>query len=851
MKMMKVFKYFLIALAGIILAACQEDVYSPGERDRLDCQGLYFPQTQAVDYVISPDDKDYLTFVVEREYDKTEDEVPYEITMSEEGIFYLEDDYILFEEDDDKAQFRVYISEDYEIGQKYPCTIKVTDPKYVSKYALSSNELSFSVTVVKWELLGEGMWRDDFFASYAAGIGATLAKPNEEKAVKVYQRKDLPGYYRVDEVYTPEYICLMAEGSEDKANLYADYCPAESIYIDASNPDKVLVDWQFAFIDPSPYNYGEVYMCSDAEECFDSGYSNIYGKLKDGSITFPKNSLIAYLPAVGGALYANTSGKQRLVLPGYRGYDYSIDVTVSESVNGVMPVKFTLGPDVAKVEYKVFQGTLSDVDMVSKLAEVKEGKNVSVVRESGVYDFTTEKSGFYTLIACSYDEAGNFKEYTYVKFGYDTADDPQDIDIHLGLIVSDKYGGSGNTKENSMEFYIYGKDIQKASVAIYKHVNYEDFKSSIDSLVTYYMPALDNSQLRLLNSDGYTGVINGLAAGVQYTMIAYVDNGYHSGIFTATAATEGTYNPLDEQFQFYDMPSDIQAASQQDYFKEWELWSIDPYAPGDWERTNRGTVSFAEGKDLYFDSNGNAVTSINKADPSKTMEVISLSGMFPTIKSKYNMPSDAIDFHYYEGYIYSLMTQFEKTKVDGVDAYPTNVYLYYYYGSLSPSLENFAMLGGFVRNPVNKECKDVIAFVGNPTAGADYLAMCLCWFEDAKYQSNGYLFEEEGHIYPILINPESEYVNKSEVAASLPATYSMISKELQKGQTNCVETANGYAMSTIDRFRNLPYNYMENLLDIQVSHTATEAQFTMTKSAATALPAAPASGKVEFIHRTR
>ena len=851
MTMMKNFKYFLIALAGIILAACQEDVYSPGDRDRLDCQGLYFPQNQAVDYVISPDDKDYLTFVVQRDYDKTEDEVPYEITMSEDGIFYLEDDYILFEEDDNKAQFRVYISEDYEIGTKYTCTIKVTDPKYVSKYALSSNELSFSVTVVKWELLGDGQWRDDFFTSYAAGIGATLAKPFEEKSVKVYQRKDLPGYYRVDDVYTAEYICLMAEGSEDKANLYAEYCPAESIYIDASNPDKVLVDWQFTFIDPSPYGYGEIYMCSDAEECFDSGYSNVYGKMKDGSITFPKNSLIAYLPAVGGALYANTSGKQRLVLPGYRGYDYSLDVAVTESVNGVMPVKFTLGPDVAKVEYKVFKGTLSDVDMVSKLAEVKEGKNVSVVTESGIYDFTTEESGFYTLIACSYDELDNFKEYTFVKFGYDTADDPKDIDIHLGLIVSDKYGGSGNTKENSMEFYIYGKDIQKASVAIYKNVNYEDFKSSIDSLVTYYMPALDNSQLRLLNSDGYTGVIGGLASGVEYTMIAYVDNGYHSGIYTATAATEGTYNPLDEQFQFYDMPSDIQATSQEDYFKNWELWSIDPYEPGNWERKNRGTVSFAEGQDLYFDSNGNAVTSINKADPSKTMQVVSLSGMFPTIKSKYNMPSDAIDFHYYEGYIYSLMTQFEKTKVNGADAYPTNVYLYYYYGSLSPSLENFAMLGGFVRNPVNKESKDVIAFVGNPTAGADYLAMCLCWFEDAKYQSNGYLFEEEGHIYPILVNPESEYVNKSEVAASLPATYSMISKELQKGQTNCVETANGYAMSTIDRFRNLPYNYMENILDIQVSHNATEAQFSMTKSAATALPAASASGKVEFIHRTR
>ena len=221
MKMMNNFKYFLIALAGIVLAACQEDIYSPGEKDRLDCQGLYFPQNQAIDYVVSPDDRDnYLTFVVERDYDKTEDEVPYEIIMSEDGFFELEEDYILFEEDDDKTEFRVYYSDDYEIGKKYTCTIRVTDPKYVSNYALSSNELTFSLTVVKWELLGEGTWRDDFFTSYAAGIGATLAKPNEEKAVKVYERKDLPGYYRVDEVYTPEYICYMAEGSETKAEMY-------------------------------------------------------------------------------------------------------------------------------------------------------------------------------------------------------------------------------------------------------------------------------------------------------------------------------------------------------------------------------------------------------------------------------------------------------------------------------------------------------------------------------------------------------------------------------------------------------------------------------------------------------
>jgi hypothetical protein len=42
----------------------------------------------------------------------------------------------------------------------------------------------------------------------------------------------------------------------------------------------------------------------------------------------------------------------------------------------------------------------------------------------------------------------------------------------------------------------------------------------------------------------------------------------------------------------------------------------------------------------------------------------------------------------------------------------------------------------------------------------------------------------------------------------------MIAAELAKGQTNYVETANGYIMSTIDRFNSLPYNYMENMQEV-------------------------------------
>ena len=176
------------------------------------------------------------------------------------------------------------------------------------------------------------------------------------------------------------------------------------------------------------------------------------------------------------------------------------------------------------------------------------------------------------------------------------------------------------------------------------------------------------------------------------------------------------------------------------------------------------------------------------------------------------------------------MTQMEKVKVDGSEAFPTNVYLYYTGYSLSPYMENFAMIGGFVRNPINKESRDIIAFAANPTASADYLAMCLCWFKDAGYTSDGYLFEEEGHAYPILINPASEY-NKTDVEKVVArASQQTVSNMINAGQTNCVETADGFIKSTIDNFKALPYNYMENLTDVEVTFEHPVAEYSVNES---------------------
>ena len=854
--MKKYLKYILFAAISFGFAACVEEEWTPGERDLIDCHGLFFPQEQAQDYVLTPADASKaLVFTVERTVTDDEADVPYEIVCSEEGFFTINDEVIHFEEGQKKTTFKVYMDGDFELGTKYSCSIKVTDPLYVSSYSLSSNELAFSVSFVEWTRLKGadgseyGYYRDDFFTSYAQQLGAELAQPNLEKPVAVYERSDLPGYYRVDEIYTSSYISQMYAGDESYTETLAQYCPVQSIYINATNPEKVYIDAQFAFYDPF-MNYGAAYICSDVQEVFDAGYSNSYGVLRNGVIEFPiKQSLVIYLPSAGTA-YANLSAKTRLVLPGYKGYDYSIALSFSESVAGVMPIEFTLGPDVAKAKYQVFEGHLNDVELVSKLEEVKSGKNVKEVTTSGVYDFTADKSALYTLIACTYDASGKYQNYDYIKFGYDTAADPMDVDIHLGLIVSDKNAPLGLTAENSMEFYLYGSEIIEARAAIFKKAQYEDFKEAIQSNVRYAPSyALDKYQLEDVNNAGYSGLVGNLTPGVEYTLIVYADNGYHSGYFTADATTEGVFNILDAEYDIYDLPDRLQPETHDVYLnKEWQVLSLDPYKATKWGRENRGNVKFSDKTDVMYDKDGNITR--DPAQAVTTMDYISLEGLHPNLAAK--GLKDAIDFEFYEGFVYSLMTQMQPFTYEGALVYPTNCYLYFVPdGSLSPYLENGALIGGFLT-----EEQDVIAFVSNPvtavgTSGFTYVGMQLCYFGDESYSSDGYLFEEDAHAYPMLVSSDSKYVSAApaEVSAlAVPQACNAISLELSKSRRNYVENPSGYVKSTIDIVRKgMPYNYMQNVTSVNGVRDVEVAEYSMKNSSST-LKKNP-SGEIEFFER--
>ena len=840
MKAIKFLKYILVALLPLMAASCEEE-FTPGEQDRWDCHKLFFPQSQKTDYVISPSESHVLTFTVEREEIDDEAEVPYILTPSEDGIFTIEDEYLYFKEDQAKTTFNVVVSDKCELGKTYTCSIKVTEPLYVSNYSLASNELTFSVVVVDWQRMTNngsdtGLWRDDFYTSFCKDVlGIDIEMPYYEKEVEIYQRADLPGYYRVDNVYTADYVSYLTDGSDRYAEDYAELCPGGSIYINATDPAKVYVDLSFAFNHGA---YGPIYMASYVPEVFLDGI-NLYGTLKDGSITFPKSGLVAYVPTQGGFAYVNTAGKQRLVLPGYRGYDYTLSVETAPSVKGVMPITFTLGDDVAKVEYQVFDGHLTDVDLVTKLDEVKKHKDVKTVTESGTYDFKTEKTGFYTIIACSYDAAGNFKEYTCVKFGYDTATDPRDVDVHMGLIVSDKYAGGGLTTENSMEFYVYGTDLVEVKVTVVKKAHYDDFREVIDQEVDTYLEPIGYEELALVNGIGYSGVLGGMEAGTEYVLIVYADNGYHSGTYTVTASTEGVFDPLQADYTFYDMPSRLQS-DKTAYFKDWDVWSVN-IGNGDdenivWERTKRCTATILEDeKDLMYDEDGKLTLDPEEAED--IMDMVTLKGMYPNASAKYGF-KDEVQLNYYEGFVYTMRSGFDPCKYEGSTIYPTTANLYVADNSLYVYWEDGAMIGGFV-----DESQKVIAFVGNPrttigTYGFSYVAMCIGYYTSENYGIvDGELTElpkplpEDCHVYPMLISPDVEFGKNEAASMKTPKACRLVSDELSKVRANYVETEDGYMKSTIDRIKARPYDYMRNIVEEAATYAqSASVDFTMTKS---------------------
>lgn len=328
----------MTAVLSMVLVSCvQEEPYTPGELDSEFCYGVYFPTQSGVgDLQIEPDDPTTLTYLVRRTNSRGELRVPVTIKANY-PIFSV--DEIVFEDGSPVANVVVHFPT-AKIATTYECTLILEGDEFVSKYSANPSHLSFSVTRVKWnDLVGPngettGRWRDGIFPEWFS-----VTYPNLERTVNIQERDDMPGYYRIFDVYSVDYLSTMFNSNMSSICVSQHYT-----YIDATDPTKVWIPtFQTGAIFSPSYGMTSVGSYVAENKDFDPSIASVYGTLKDGVIEFPYGSLQMKLETLGW-YSTNSAGLHRIILPGYRAKDYDMTVTAGVSDKfGNLPVSVSFG----------------------------------------------------------------------------------------------------------------------------------------------------------------------------------------------------------------------------------------------------------------------------------------------------------------------------------------------------------------------------------------------------------------------------------------------------------------------------------------------------------------------------
>jgi hypothetical protein len=201
-----------------------------------------------------------------------------------------------------------------EVGVPYTLDLQVTGADYVSLYS-EAPATKLTVTRVKWNDAGfyldengnkvEGMcmFTDDFVTGF-------YGVDNVSYPIKVQERADKPGYFRLINVYHEDYP-YNDPGDWDTSKDYY-------IYIDATNPKKVYIphycetgmSWSYGqFLISSMAGY---YIAKDQAE----KANDYFGTYANGKITFPKSALLIAMTGYGsGGFYnCNDAGLFTVVL---------------------------------------------------------------------------------------------------------------------------------------------------------------------------------------------------------------------------------------------------------------------------------------------------------------------------------------------------------------------------------------------------------------------------------------------------------------------------------------------------------------------------------------------------------
>lgn len=680
MKMNRYIIYLTAALVSLLALACTpEEMASVGGQGDPDCYGVYFPaQDGTGDIQIDPDDPRHFTFKVGRT--KTDDAitVPVRIISEDEGVFNLSE--LKFAEDERSAEISVYFPT-AQLGRTYSCSLIIDDPKYASSYSTVSNHLSFSVTRVKWnKVLGPngetyGYYRDAVLRDWFA-----LQNPDYEKPVTIEERDDVPGYYRIYNVYDENFV-----GTLFNANASGLCIDKTYTYIDATNPDKVWIPTFKAGLMMMP-EYGEISIASyvTENEDFDASISSVYGKLEEGVITFPSGALQMKMENMGW-YQGNSTGRHRIIFPGYRAKDY--DLTLSAGVSnqkGVLPVAVDFGQDIVQVKLAVFEGELTPSAAAEKGVLIAEDDpsvgNITVLTDRSNVYYTFKDSGRYTVVASALDISGKLHTTDYVTFGYlKEGDESRQIRLSIGLIASDKYAAEGLTSENALEIYMNGKNIERLHVGLYEKDAWQRDSASI--VLEMRESQMAASYLAQVNGEGLTLKQGYLIPGTEYVLAAIAYNGFREEVFVASEWTKGKWDARLATYDMSDISLDIAVASREGYAGKYHNYAI-----------TSGMYSRAYVGDAYVEVTDSKTDS---QDTGSNYPCVKISGLFPKCMKQFGLPDDSVEFFFYNGFLFNYKQCFSEYYYEGLYIYPSLLLVSTDGGAYGAYA---GMMGGYVRD---------------------------------------------------------------------------------------------------------------------------------------------------------
>lgn len=791
----------MTAMLSLVMASCvEEQVFQPGELDNENCYGVYFPAQKGLgDIQIEPDDPTTLSFVVRRTNSRGKIHVP--VTIKANYPIFTSDE-IVFEDGSPVSTVVVHFPS-AKIATTYECTLVLEGDEYVSKYSSNPTHISFSVTRVKWnDVVGpngetSGRWRDGIFPEWFA-----VTNPNLERNIVLQERDDMPGFYRTYDVYNADYLGNMF------ASNVSSLCVAKNYtYINATNPDKVWIPTFETGVIMHP-TYGMMSVGSyvvENDKDFDASIASVYGTLREGVIEFPYGALQMKLEMMGW-YQTNSSGLHRIILPGYRAKEYSVEVEAGVSDQyGNLPVNVTLGSDITQVKLAVFEGTLTESAALEKAqfiaaGDVAQTGEIVTVSKSTTVDYSFEATGMYTVVAAGFDIAGNFQTSVSSAFGYLKAgDDSNKVILSSGLICSDKYASEGLTSKNSLEIYISGKNIQRLHAGLYSKEKWEGNEENVKMEVA--QSQMNKASLDMINSSGLFLKQGYLVPGTEYVLVLKAYNGYREEFFVSEAMTGGEWDARLAEYDLSDVDMNLIPLNKDGYYGTYHYYALEGEM---YSRAYLGDVTVSNQFPEGF-------------TPSMTgYDFINVKGLFPMAKT-FGLEDDSYSFIYYDNLLYNFEQAFESFYSDGTLFYPA-VYMYTATGGAYGG--RMGLVGAFVQD-------GYLAFVDSGMF-ADYGevvdGLAVIAYQDPAQKTYAGLIDmvtsillvrEDLDPNPIIDERKAE---SSEASSAQMSALWNLDVIIRQGPDNYVQTFDGFIKSSFEKARAQvkPKNYLD-LGNIQIS----------------------------------